>query len=141
VIYVASSWRNHFYPAIVARLRELGHEVYDFRDPNFGFNWAQADPSFTKLMPSVQFREKLTGDMQERAFANDMSHLDAADTVLLVGPCGRSAHLELGYACGRGKRTIVLLPLTVEPELMLKMADHICVEFSEVEEILDEKPS
>ena len=30
-IYVASSWRNTFYPEVVARLREAGHDVYDFR--------------------------------------------------------------------------------------------------------------
>ena len=32
-IYVASSWRNAQQPAVVARLREAGHEVYDFRNP------------------------------------------------------------------------------------------------------------
>ena len=32
-IYVASSWRNEYYPEVVAKLREAGHEVYDFRNP------------------------------------------------------------------------------------------------------------
>ena len=32
-IYVASSWRNVYYPEVVTRLREAGHEVYDFRNP------------------------------------------------------------------------------------------------------------
>lgn len=32
-IYVASSWRNTHQPEVVAKLRELGHEVYDFREP------------------------------------------------------------------------------------------------------------
>ena len=31
-IYVASSWRNEFYPEVVAKLREAGHEVYDFHN-------------------------------------------------------------------------------------------------------------
>lgn len=26
-IYVASSWRNGYYPEVVAKLREAGHEV------------------------------------------------------------------------------------------------------------------
>jgi hypothetical protein len=30
-IYVASSWRNEYYPEVVEKLREAGHEVYDFR--------------------------------------------------------------------------------------------------------------
>ena len=32
-IYVASSWRNEYYPEVVRQLREAGHEVYDFRNP------------------------------------------------------------------------------------------------------------
>ena len=64
-IYVASSWRNTFYPEVVARLREAGHDVYDFRvvarlreaghdvydfrnppsgDP--GFKWSSKEPMF-----------------------------------------------------------------------------------------------
>ena len=35
-IYVASSWRNAYYPEVVKRLREYGHEVYDFRNPPQG---------------------------------------------------------------------------------------------------------
>lgn len=35
-IYVASSWRNQHYPEVVRRLREAGHEVYDFRNPPHG---------------------------------------------------------------------------------------------------------
>ena len=29
-IYVASSWRNQYFPEVVKKLREYGHEVYDF---------------------------------------------------------------------------------------------------------------
>ena len=32
-VYVASSWSNEYQPRIVAFLRERGHEVYDFRNP------------------------------------------------------------------------------------------------------------
>ena len=39
-IYVASSWRNEYYPEVVEKLREAGHEVYDFRNPPSG------DPGF-----------------------------------------------------------------------------------------------
>ena len=42
-IYVASSWRNQYYPEVVKRLRHEGHEVYDFRNPPHGgngFRWA-----------------------------------------------------------------------------------------------------
>ena len=41
-IYVASSWRNPYFPDVVNRLRAAGHEVYDFRNPphgGAGFLW------------------------------------------------------------------------------------------------------
>jgi hypothetical protein len=39
-IYVASSWRNTYYPEVVTALRAAGHDVYDFRNPPSG------DPGF-----------------------------------------------------------------------------------------------
>jgi len=50
-IYVASSWRNRYYPEVVKSLLEYGHEVYDFRNPphNHGaFMWKDVDPDFDK---------------------------------------------------------------------------------------------
>lgn len=44
-IYVASSWRNQYYSDVVNRLREAGHEVYDFRNPpqgTGGFHWSDS---------------------------------------------------------------------------------------------------
>lgn len=35
-IYVASSWRNVFQQDVVGILRDLGHEVYDFKNPPHG---------------------------------------------------------------------------------------------------------
>ena len=45
-IYVASSWRNKYYPEVVSRLRMEGHDVYDFRNPphgGAGFHWTDVD--------------------------------------------------------------------------------------------------
>jgi hypothetical protein len=54
-----------------------------------------------------------------------MSALDWCDTCVLVLPCGRSAHLELGYAIGQAKTTAILHhpEQHMEPELMSKMVD------------------
>ena len=44
-IYVASSWRNEYYPEVVEKLREAGHDVYDFRNPpsgDPGFKWSSS---------------------------------------------------------------------------------------------------
>lgn len=47
-IYVASSWRNTYYPSVVESLQAAGHEVYDFRNPpqgGHGFHWTAIDPN------------------------------------------------------------------------------------------------
>lgn len=125
-IYVASSWRNPSQPEVVTRLRNAGHEVYDFRNPapdNTGFSWRDVDPDWQKWTPA-EFCEGLNHPVAARGFGYDMDALDAADAVVLVMPCGRSAHLELGYAAGAGKRTAILLS-EGEPELMYLMVDRL----------------
>lgn len=131
-IYVASSWRNTRQPSVVAALREAGHEVYDFRNPvpgDHGFSWKQclhADVEYTPILDPRLFRDEvLAHPVAQAAFAKDMGALRNADATVLVLPCGRSAHLELGWAAGAGQRTVVLLddPLS-EPELMYLMCSE-----------------
>lgn len=57
-------------------------------------------------------------------FEADFGARQRADTIVMILPCGKSAHLELGWACGAGKRTAILLEDPVEPELMYRMVDH-----------------
>ena len=127
-IYVASSWRNLSQPRIVHLLRDRGHQVYDFRHPaedDNGFSWAQIDPDW-QAWNSRAFPKALSHPLSEKGFTLDKEALDRADVVVLVLPCGRSAHLELGYAVGKGKLTAILLsPEQNEPELMYKMVDLI----------------
>jgi len=73
----------------------------------------------------------------QQGFDYDMNALRACDVLVMVQPCGRSAALELGWACGAEKPTIVLLD-DGEPELMLKMADHFCLTLDEVVDVLSE---
>ena len=126
-IYVASSWRNPYYPDVVARLRREGHEVYDFRNPphgGAGFHWTDIDenaPHWT----FEQYAEGLVHPLAERQFLADIDALTWADTCVLVLPSGRSAHTEAGYMAGAGKRVIVYIPEMVEPELMYKLFDSV----------------
>ena len=127
-IYVASSWRNPKQPEIVAFLRHHGHDVYDFRDPpdglKGGFQWAQLDPAWQQWDAETYRQRLLNSPLTAQGFMSDMRALEWCDTCVLVMPCGRSAHLELGYAAGRGKRTVILLE-NGEPELMYLIADNI----------------
>ena len=122
MIYVASSWRNPRQPGIVQALRAAGHEVYDFRGHG-DFHWSDIDPQWESWTPA-DAAEALRHPIAQRSFALDMEALKACDALVLVMPCGRSGHLELGYAIGAGKRTAVLLE-DGEPELMWAAADWI----------------
>ncbi len=122
-IYVASSWRNKFYPDVVKRLREEGHEVYDFRNPphgGHGFRWTEIDAKALEWSFN-QYSEGLHHPLAERQFAADLEAMEWADTCVLVLPCGRSAHTEAGWFAGAGKRVIAYIPEMVEPELMYKL--------------------
>ena len=122
-IYVASSWRNKYFPEVVARLREAGHEVYDFRNPphgGAGFHWTDIDPDAPNWT-YAQYAEGLRHPLAERQFQADIDALTWADTCVLVLPCGRSAHTEAGWMAGAGKRVIAYIPEMVEPELMYKL--------------------
>ena len=96
---------------------------------------------FAPLRDPRRFRDEvLTHPVVGAAYAKDITALRAANATVLVLPCGRSAHLELGLATGLGQRTVVLLDDPVsEPELMYLMNDAICASVDEVIETLHER--
>ena len=141
-IYVASSWRNERQPEVVRRLREEGHEVYDFRNPtehvlegDEGFSWHDIDSDW-QAWTINQFIDALDHPLAEAGFKSDMDGLTTAEALVLVMPCGRSAHLEMGYAAGAGIPTIVLMA-DGEPELMYKMATSFAVDLDGMVESLN----
>jgi hypothetical protein len=141
-IYVASSWRNDRQPGVVDRLRGAGHQVYDFRNPwcgQGGFAWRDVSPDWQNWTPA-QYRDVLmTHPTAAQGFLADMRAMQWADTGVLVLPCGRSAHLELGWLAGAGKRTVILLA-EMEPELMALIANDICLSIEEVIAVLGRSP-
>ena len=142
-IYVASSWRNIRYPEVVSRLRSEGHDVYDFPNPavgDEGFSWRQVpgapEADHRKGWPAADVVRVLAQPRAQAGFKSDMDALRSCDACVLVLPCGRSAHLELGWAVGAGRRTIVLLDDPAEPDLMHLMVDRICLDLDQVVEEL-----
>lgn len=126
-VYVASSWRNAMQPAVVRTLRAAGIDCYDFRNPapgERGFAWSEIDPNWLHWTAD-EYVAALKHPLAVEGFRRDFDAMQRADTFVLVLPCGRSAHLELGWAVGAGKRTAVLTRDGEEPELMAKMVDHI----------------
>lgn len=126
-IYVASSWRNNYQPAVVLALMEAGHKVYDFKNPEWndkGFHWTEIDGGW-ESWTFDRYLEALTHPLAESGFQSDMDAMKWADACVLVLPCGRSAHLELGWFVGQEKATCILHDADsfIEPELMSRMCD------------------
>ena len=141
-IYVASSWRNPTQQQVVHTLRRAGHDVYDFRNPqehtrevDGGFHWSDIDPAW-QSWTAARLIEGLDHPLAKAGFLSDFEAMQWADTCLLVMPCGRSAHLELGWSVGAGKHTAILFT-DGEPELMIKMVNRLLVTTDEVLAWLD----
>lgn len=100
-IYIASSWKNvHATRELAKVLRDQGHEVYDFTDPQ-NFIFEASEPGRPREV--IEWIEFLEEESTKRAYQVDQAGLDWADTVVLFLPAGRSAHLEAGYGVGAGK--------------------------------------
>lgn len=102
-IYIATSWKNAVLATDIAKcLRGYNHEVDLFSEWKVGgrytFNWRD-DPAF-ETMTAL---EALGDARVKTAFEQDRTMLDWCELCLMICPCGRSSHLEGGYAKGQGK--------------------------------------
>lgn len=120
MLYVASSWRNEYFEDVLDSLEQNGVPYFNFR--NNGFDWAQVNSDF-KDVSVEEFKDMLKHPYAVEGFHKDMSALQQCNACLLVMPCGRSAHLELGYCIGWRKPCAIYIPkaVTVEAELMYSM--------------------
>lgn len=136
-VYVASSWRNLAQPGVVAALRSLGMEVYDFRNPapgDHGFSWRSVDPNWISWTPA-QWREALKSEIAQRGYRLDRDGMDRSECCVLLLPSGRSAHLEAGFMAGQGKPVYTLAMERVEPDLMNLLggpAENICTTMNDL---------
>jgi hypothetical protein len=112
----------------------MGNEVYDFREPSLGihgFSWSDIDPEWLQWSPEA-FRKALEHPIARLGLERDMSALQKCEACLLVLPCGRSAHFEIGLARGLGKLTAIYIPEQQEPELMYAEVDDVLASESEL---------
>ena len=114
-IYLASSWKMQKTVLEMSMiLKKEGHEVDAFCDPSdnrVSFNWEE----LTDIMKDEKMDlEKMNAiDMMkhwrvEEAFQEDKKFIDWADTLIMLMPCGRSSHIEAGYAKGTGKKLYIV---------------------------------
>lgn len=109
-IYIASSWKNqNAVLALAEYLKSYGFEVDAFcrtTDKRFAFHWSEFVDDEIELLnyDAISF---INDARVQRAFQEDKSWLDWAGTVIMLMPCGKSSHLEAGYAKGQGKRLYI----------------------------------
>lgn len=108
MVYLIGSLRNPEIPNIANRLRDEGFDVFD--------DWFAAGEHADDIWQAYEqntrkrtFAQALKGKASKHVYEFDRENLDAADTVVLVMPAGKSGHLELGWALGRGKKGYILM--------------------------------
>lgn len=132
-LYVASSWRNDQYPMVLAALRGVASDIYDFRNPEAAFDWKEIDPDWDGgPISEERYRRLVEHPRAVEGFNADMDALRSADVVVLANPCGASAHLEAGWAAGAGKPLYVLIQPEQRPDLMYRMAELVTPHLHEI---------
>lgn len=138
-VYLVGALRNPCIPTVGRELRAAGFDVFD--------DWFSAGPDADDHLWAYERRRghtcraALAGEAARHIFDFDMQHLDAADAVVLVAPAGRSGHLELGWAVGKGKLTFVLQEEQPERiEVMLQMVTGIAHTVTELIDMLRPVP-
>ncbi len=105
-IYLASSWKNKdVVNDLAGILRCHEFEVDSFcqeTEERFSFHFSEIEGH--ENMTAIEFLEH---EKSQKAFNEDKKWLDWADIVIMVKPCGNSAHLEAGYAKGQGKKLYI----------------------------------
>ena len=118
-VYVVGSLHNPLVTEVANRLREAGHEVFD--------DWHAPGPDTDSFWREYEegrgrtYIEALAGKHAKNVFDFDMVNLHAADTVVLILPTGKSAHMEIGYAVGVGKDCYIILDGEAHWEVMYRL--------------------
>lgn len=144
-VYVASSWRNEKYERVIEAIQHDFHQVHNWRNPTSAFKWTQVGLQKRVTEGGLECEQSmhtirealLTNPRCAQGFLADMRGLEWADTVVLLHPSGRSAHLEFGYAMGRGKFGIVFLNEGDAPDLMTLMGHEYVTDIRELLMILN----
>jgi len=111
-IYISSSWKNRENVREMAlRLREDGHKVFDFTDPECRKTEEFPHEKRPKPYDSKKHKSYSTLLRNSDMYAAVMNNQEAirwCDLVVLLLPCGLDAHADWAYGLGLGKATIIV---------------------------------
>jgi thioesterase domain-containing protein len=105
--FIASRWRNRDSVfELTKKLRQKGKTVYCFME-NDPYHSSDDDPEeVMKAFESTKDWKKT--EMLKEIFKKDMDALVQSETLLLLLPAGKSAHIESGAAYGMKKKCILI---------------------------------
>lgn len=138
-IYVAGSFKNsEEINRIGNELRKAGHECYIFCEPGCETlklsQEMRAIENINEMTPKSIYTSHRLNKIGELNF----DALQTCDAVVLVLPCGRSAHLEAGYMIGHAGPVFVIGPMVKgEFDAMYCMVENIYAT-EQLEDLLSE---
>jgi nucleoside 2-deoxyribosyltransferase len=135
-VYLIGSLRNIQVTRVSALLRDTGFDVFD--------DWFAAGPTADDAWKEYEqargrtYKEAMQGYAAKHVFEFDKKHIDEADIGVLLLPAGKSAHAELGYMKGKGKKCIVYLESDAERwDIMYNFFDSLVYTDDELIEALN----
>jgi hypothetical protein len=131
-VYIIGALKNTRVIDTANALADAGHEAFaDWFSPG-----PEADSHWRdyETARGRDFIEALNGPHAVHVFEFDKKWLTWADAAVLVAPAGASAHLELGWMLGKGKRGAVLLE-SANPDrwdVMYRFTDLVTADIGEL---------
>jgi hypothetical protein len=105
--FVSSRWRNRdLVLELVEKLRKKGKTVYCFFEGPHAIDRTENDPE--EDMQNFEKRNWWNDPYVKEVFDTDMTAEKNSETLILLLPAGKSAHIEAGAAFGMGKKCILI---------------------------------
>lgn len=105
-IYIIGALKNKKIPEFANRLAAAGFEPFA--------DWFSPGPDADSFLLDYakirgwNYKQALNSYAARHTFEFDRKHIDEADAAVMVAPCGKSGHMELGYMIGCGKPAYIL---------------------------------
>lgn len=105
-IYIIGSLRNPSIITLANELEKLGFDAFA--------DWMSAGPEADNFLRDyhkergLTYKQTLQSYAAKHIFEFDVKHINRCDAAIMVMPCGRSGHLELGFVRGCGKPGYIL---------------------------------
>lgn len=123
-IYIIGALKNWKVVQLAKDLEQLGFEPFA--------DWITPSPLADKFLLKYAkqrgwtYKQALNSYAARHVFEFDKHHIDRCDAAVMLAPCGKSGHIELGYFSGAKKPCFILFEK--EPkrfDVMLRFANDI----------------